>query len=132
LLSISDDGIDRISRTPKEGLPVLVLTRKVNEEIVIGDDIRITVIEVAPGRVKIGISAPKSVRVDRAEIHEKKMQEPAAAKVVEAPAVKNRLAEVLPPVIVDAAAVATPGPAVHDLPANRISALRRRFPKKPR
>jgi carbon storage regulator len=113
---------------------VLVLTRKPNEEIIIGDNIRITVVEVAPGRVKIGITAPKSVRVDRAEIHEKKQQESAPAPVVtEAPAVVNRIADVLPPVADQPTVVATAaGPAVHDLPANRISALRRRFPKKPR
>ncbi len=111
---------------------MLVLTRKPNEEIIIGDNIRITVVEVAPGRVKIGITAPKSVRVDRAEIHEKKQQEAAPAPVVaESVAVVNRLADVLPPVA-DQPTVVAAGPAVHDLPANRISALRRRFPKKPR
>ncbi len=111
---------------------MLVLTRKPNEEIIIGDNIRITVVEVAPGRVKIGITAPKSVRVDRAEIHEKKLQEAAPAPItVEAPAVVNRLADVLPPVA-DQPTVVASGPAEHDLPANRISALRRRFPKKPR
>lgn len=111
---------------------MLVLTRKLNEEIIIGDNIRITVVEVAPGRVKIGVSAPKSVRVDRAEIHEKKQQEAAPAPVaIDAPAVVNRLVDMLPPVA-DQPAVAVSGPAVHELPANRISALRRRFPKKPR
>jgi carbon storage regulator len=113
---------------------MLVLTRKTNEEIIIGDDIRITVVEIAPGRVKIGIAAPKSVRVDRAEVHEKKKQEgaPAPAPVSEAvPMVVNRLADVLPPVAGQPTAV-VPGPAEHPLPANRISELRRRFPKKPR
>lgn len=115
---------------------MLVLTRKANEEIIIGDNIRITVVEVAPGRVKIGITAPKSVRVDRAEIHEKKMQEasptaPAPAPVVEADSLVNRLTDVLP-AIADTPTAIVPGPVVHPLPANRISALRRRFPKKPR
>ena len=111
---------------------MLVLTRKPNEEIIIGDNIRITVVEVAPGRVKIGISAPKSVRVDRAEIHEKKQQEAAPTPLaVAVPAVVNRLTEVLPQVADKPTAVVN-GPAVHELPANRISALRRRFPKKPR
>lgn len=111
---------------------MLVLTRKPNEEIIIGDNIRITVVEVAPGRVKIGITAPKSVRVDRAEIHERKQQEtPPAPVAVEGPAVVNRLADVLP-AVADQPTVVAGGPAVHDLPANRISALRRRFPKKPR
>jgi carbon storage regulator len=56
---------------------MLVLSRKAQEEIMIGDDIRITVVEVAPGRVKLGITAPRSVRVDRGEIHTRKQQEDA-------------------------------------------------------
>ena len=108
---------------------MLVLTRKPNEDIIIGDNIRITVVEIAPGRVKIGISAPKSVRVDLAEVHEKKQQEPTPP----APAVPvvNRIAEVLSPVA-DAPTAIVAGPVAHPLPANRLSALRRRFPKKPR
>lgn len=50
---------------------MLVLTRKLGEEIVIGDDIRITVTHIGDGRVKIGVDAPKYVRVDRAEIAQK-------------------------------------------------------------
>lgn len=53
---------------------MLVLTRKLGEEIVIGGDIRITVVEAANGRVKLGIVAPKTVRVDRAEVHELREQ----------------------------------------------------------
>ena len=55
---------------------MLVLTRKVGESIVIANDIRITVVSLGNGRVKIGIEAPKGVSVDRSEIHERKMLEP--------------------------------------------------------
>lgn len=48
---------------------MLVLSRRVNEQIVIAGDIRITVTEIGPGRVKLGIEAPESVRVDRVEVH---------------------------------------------------------------
>ena len=51
---------------------MLVLCRKIGEEIVIGDNIRITVMAVEGGKVRIGISAPKEVVVDRQEIHEKR------------------------------------------------------------
>ena len=53
---------------------MLVLTRKLGEEIIIGGDIRVTVVEVANGRVKLGVVAPKTVRVDRAEVHELREQ----------------------------------------------------------
>jgi carbon storage regulator len=54
---------------------MLVLTRKPGEQIVIGNNIRLTVVSVGPGRVKIGIEAPSSVRVDRQEIFEKIQRE---------------------------------------------------------
>ena len=49
---------------------MLVLTRQVNEEIIIGDDIRITIVAVSGGQVKVGITAPKGVAVHRKEVHE--------------------------------------------------------------
>jgi len=54
---------------------MLVLTRRPGESIVIGNGIKLTVVSVGPGRVKIGIEAPPSVRVDRAEIHARIQQE---------------------------------------------------------
>lgn len=48
---------------------MLVLTRKVNESIIIGDDIKITVVEVKGEQVKLGISAPKRVSVHREEVY---------------------------------------------------------------
>lgn len=50
---------------------MLVLTRRPNESIIIAGDIKITVVSVGPGRVKLGIEAPSHVRVDRQEIHDK-------------------------------------------------------------
>lgn len=52
---------------------MLVLTRRQGEEIIIGDDIRITVVSVKGDRVRIGIKAPTDVPVDRQEIHERRM-----------------------------------------------------------
>lgn len=47
---------------------MLVITRKTNEEIRIGDEIVLKVISNSNGRVKLGIEAPKHVRVVRSEI----------------------------------------------------------------
>ena len=47
---------------------MLVLTRHANQKIVIGDNITITVLEVRGDQVRIGIDAPREVRVHREEI----------------------------------------------------------------
>ena len=49
---------------------MLVLSRRVGERLVIGDDIVITVIDVRSDGVRIGIDAPRHVRVNRAEVLE--------------------------------------------------------------
>lgn len=54
---------------------MLVLTRKAGEGIVIGDDIRITVVELKGGGVRIGIDAPRSTKVHRLEVFEKIQKE---------------------------------------------------------
>jgi carbon storage regulator len=48
---------------------MLVLTRKVGEELVIDDDIHVVVLSVKGEQVRLGISAPPTVRVDRQEVH---------------------------------------------------------------
>ncbi len=54
---------------------MLVLTRKVGEGIVIGDDIRVTVVELKGGGVRIGIDAPRATKVHRLEVYERIIQE---------------------------------------------------------
>ncbi|MFN7017044.1 MAG: carbon storage regulator CsrA [Fimbriimonadales bacterium] len=49
---------------------MLVLTRKVNQSIMIGDDIEVIVLEVRGEQVRLGIKAPRSVAVHRREIYE--------------------------------------------------------------
>jgi carbon storage regulator len=51
---------------------MLVLTRKIGQEIVIGDNIRIAVVAIHGAKVRIGVSAPKEVVVDRQEVHERR------------------------------------------------------------
>lgn len=47
---------------------MLILTRKQSEKIKIGDDIEITIIEISQGNVKIGVEAPKKIKVIRYEL----------------------------------------------------------------
>lgn len=49
---------------------MLALTRRVGESIIIGNDIEITIVEVKGDQVRIGINAPKSVKILRKEIFE--------------------------------------------------------------
>jgi carbon storage regulator len=51
---------------------MLVLSRRLGEEIVIDDNIRVTVVAIKGGMIRLGITAPKFVTVDRAEIHERR------------------------------------------------------------
>ncbi len=52
---------------------MLVLSRKKNEQIVIGDgEVVVTLVEIRGDKVKIGIEAAASVAVDRKEVHEAK------------------------------------------------------------
>lgn len=47
---------------------MLILSRHENESIRIGDDIRITIVRIERGKVRIGINAPRDIRVDREEL----------------------------------------------------------------
>ncbi len=49
---------------------MLVLSRKINQSIMIGDDIRIVIVAVDRDQVKLGIEAPRSVPVHRSEVYE--------------------------------------------------------------
>lgn len=61
---------------------MLILTRRVGETVMIGDDVTITVLGVKGNQVRVGINAPKSVAVHREEIYEriKREQQPAAGE----------------------------------------------------
>lgn len=49
---------------------MLLLTRKRNETVLIGDDVEVTVVEITKSWVRLGVTAPDSVHIDRAELRE--------------------------------------------------------------
>ncbi len=130
---------------------MLVLTRRAGESIVIGNGIKITVVNIGPGRVKIGVEAPPSVRVDRAEIHARILNEKATdvleavsahatastnaggdqptivANSGETHVLPNRVAEQLPEIPEPAAASASPSGVFSQA---KLSSFR--APRKPR
>ena len=75
---------------------MLVLTRKLQEQITIGDDIVITILQVRGQAVRVGIEAPRNVRVLRAELADRKPSAPVVTTVelnpFALPAVKTQTA----------------------------------------
>lgn len=47
---------------------MLVLSRKYDEAILIGDDIEVVIVEILPGKVRIGIKAPENINIVRKEL----------------------------------------------------------------
>ena len=50
---------------------MLILSRRVRESVMIGDDVTITILGLKGGQVRIGVNAPRSVAVHREEIYER-------------------------------------------------------------
>lgn len=69
---------------------MLILTRAVDETLMIGDDIQITVLGVKGNQVRIGITAPNTLQVDREEIYLRKLQERQQSQPNAQPTIKHK------------------------------------------
>lgn len=58
---------------------MLILTRRVNEALKIGDEVSITVLEIKGNQVRLGVKAPRSISVHREEIYQR-IQESGASE----------------------------------------------------
>ena len=59
----------------EKGKNLLVLSRRRDQTLVIGDNVEVTVLEIKGGQVSLGIKDPKAVPVHRGEIHAKVIEE---------------------------------------------------------
>jgi len=65
---------------------MLILTRRVGESLMIGDEVSVTVLGVKGNQVRLGVNAPKTVPVHREEIYQRIQQEKAEGRARPAPA----------------------------------------------
>ena len=79
---------------------MLILTRRVGETVMIGNDVTVTVLGVKGNQVRVGVNAPKEVAVHREEIYERIKRELAGGEangnVEDAPPAPPRKAEFAP------------------------------------
>jgi len=59
---------------------MLILTRRVSEKLIIGENVTVTVLSVKGNQVRIGIDAPRDVSVNREEVYQRILKEQAAMK----------------------------------------------------
>jgi carbon storage regulator len=104
---------------------VLVLTRRAGESIVIGDDVRVVVLDVRGETVRLGIEAPRSVQVHRAEVYaEVQAANAAALATTDLESVAGRLSRIARPRTPSPAAPPPPRPG---LPRDAVPGQTRRM-----
>jgi carbon storage regulator len=79
-------GIDTaVQLAERSAATMLVLSRKLGEKIIIGDNITITVIDIDRGKIRLGIEAPRNIPVYRQELLTNATQQPAGSNAPAAP-----------------------------------------------
>ena len=68
---------------------MLVLSRRLDETLIIGDDIKITILGISGNQVRLGIAAPKEVSVHREEVYLRIKQESSKQQEPKQPAAAN-------------------------------------------
>lgn len=56
---------------------MLILTRRVNESLIVGDEVTVTVVAVKGNQVRLGVNAPRDIAVHREEVYERLKNEDA-------------------------------------------------------
>jgi carbon storage regulator len=74
VVGLQSDPTDNPHQDFKERI-LLILTRRVNESLMVGEQVTVKVLAVKGNHVRIGIDAPKDVRVHREEIYNRVQQE---------------------------------------------------------
>lgn len=80
---------------------MLVLSRQLDESIMIGDDIVITVVDIRGDKVRLGIAAPSKIQVHRQEVYESIQRETMQAAFVEAMANQQMSPAALKPMVIN-------------------------------
>ena len=54
---------------------MLILSRKLGESVIIGENVKVTVVDINRGKIRLGVAAPPGIVVDREEIHLRKLKD---------------------------------------------------------
>ena len=68
-------GAIRPATTAVRRCEMLILTRRINESLIVGDDVKVTVLSVKGKQIKLGVTAPREIAVHREEIYQRIQQE---------------------------------------------------------
>ena len=75
-MSIKNQGSGKLlNLIPRKGAFVLILTRRIGEKLIIGENVTVTILGVKGRQIRIGIDAPRDVTVNREEIFQRILKE---------------------------------------------------------